>query len=67
MRSDEPTTTGELVKAVLFPGTLREWYAGMALPGIVANPSNGEWSEARIATYAFQLANAMITQREAQP
>ena len=53
--------------------SLRDWFAGMALQGIVADPATnrrircGGWSEDRIATYAFQLASAMLKQREAQP
>lgn len=47
--------------------SLRDWFAGMALSGIVASPLNVECSEDTMATFAFQLADTMIAQREAQP
>lgn len=44
--------------------TLRDWFAGMALQGIVSDsPTTGEWGEERMASYAFQLADAMLNQR----
>ena len=59
---------GDIPSHLGTPGmTLRDWFAGMALQGIVADSaSSGEWSEDRIATYAYQLANAMLKQQEAQ-
>ena len=50
--------TGQPINGFFNPGmTLRDWFAGMALAGLLANPSLGDDSA---PTYAFFLADAMI-------
>jgi len=52
---------GTLLKTELYEGmTLREWYAGMALQGVFLSNRYGEPEDA--AEYAFQIADAMISQ-----
>lgn len=48
--------------------TLRDLFAGMALQGILARSSEWEtqWGDSR-AKQAFEIADAMLKQREAQP
>jgi hypothetical protein len=49
-----------------YPGmTLRDWFAGQALAGLLASKGYHERSVA--ATDAFNLADAMLTAREATP
>jgi hypothetical protein len=65
----------EVVKKVRHEGmTLRQWYAGMALTGIMSNPeevkdccnsindgsADGIWSD-EVARVAFKLADAMLS------
>jgi hypothetical protein len=51
--------------------SLRDWFAGMALQGMLAyyNPNRGDFhtnaSKDDIAGYAFYIANAMLEAREA--
>lgn len=40
--------------------TLRQWYAGMALQGLMRHPDSVGESEAVIARWAFLAADAMI-------
>ena len=53
---------------VSYPGmTLRQWYAGMALQGILCNgadPSNEPTPEdtALVSTWAYKFADAMLQQ-----
>lgn len=43
------------------PGmTLRQWYAGLAMQGIFAYGPGEYWTNERIATEAFAMADAMI-------
>lgn len=45
-----------------WPGmTLRQWYAGMAMQGLVVS---ADWSTTTIAEEAFRLADAMLAQEE---
>lgn len=51
--------------------TLREWYAGMALIGILAGRSSGPWEmtekiPVRIAEISFKLADEMMKSAEAR-
>ena len=59
MPNDEPTITAESVKAVPFPGTLRDWFAGMALQVVDA----AQGPEA-MACEAYLIADAMLRERE---
>ena len=50
--------------------TLRDWYAGLALAGILSNPKAitdmGGFNVANIGA-AFELADAMLVQRDKLP
>jgi hypothetical protein len=46
--------------------TLRDWFAGQALAGLLADPDrNG--SDSQYAKVAYSLADAMLATREVQP
>lgn len=45
--------------------TLRDWFAGQAIVGILSSPEAP--SDATIAGYAYNLADAMIAAREVKP
>lgn len=54
-----------LVKIEQVPGmSLRDWFAGLVLQGICASGPGSEWGNARLAREAYQLADAMIKERE---
>lgn len=44
--------------------SLREWYAGMALMGILANPNRIGGSAEEVANSADYYADAMLAQRD---
>jgi hypothetical protein len=45
--------------------TLRDWFAGQALTGLMANPhANIEWMEKHAVTSAYNAADAMLAERE---
>lgn len=51
--------------------SLRDWYAGMALQGILANANNSiqkidHESLGLLAAVTYQLADAMLAQREGE-
>jgi hypothetical protein len=53
------------------PGmTLRDWFAGRALTGLIAEHANpqscgsGGWTAERHAGWAYELADAMLRERE---
>ncbi len=56
-----------MVNANVFPGngcngiTLREWYAGQAMIGILSEPGLG-YDMANVAKMAFQYADAMLAE-----
>jgi len=41
--------------------TLRDWFAGLALQALLANPGDGEFD---IATVAYEHADAMLEARD---
>lgn len=43
--------------------SLRDWFAGMAIAGILICSENDE----KLAAWAYNLANAMIAEREKEP
>lgn len=44
--------------------TLRDWYAGQALAGILAGwHDDAKWNEHRIAVVAYEFADAMVAER----
>lgn len=43
--------------------TLRDWFAGQALPGIIAQPNLDGWEPHIIAGWAYEIADAMIAAR----
>jgi hypothetical protein len=51
------------------PGmSLRDWFAGMALSGMLADSEVTESIEASgLASWAYTLANAMLAERQKQP
>ena len=50
------------------PTTLRDWFAGQALMGILAGPlSQFDLSPEAIAKDSYAYADAMLAQREKQP
>lgn len=46
--------------------TLRDWFAGMAMQGELANPKGGG-NIANIASFAYSMASAMLKAREDKP
>lgn len=46
--------------------TLRDWFAGKALAGMLADP-NSTTSKEMYAIASYALADAMLKAREAQP
>lgn len=44
--------------------TLRDWFAGMAMQGICANPENDGMNTGDAVLRAYQAADAMIDQRD---
>lgn len=44
--------------------SLRDWFAGMAAQGMLANPDFNGASDAAVAGFAYRLADAMIEGRE---
>ena len=46
--------------------TLRDHFAGLAMQGICASGPTADWSNNRLATEAYELADAMLAAREAK-
>ena len=46
--------------------TLRDWFAGQALAGLIADPSRDGSADDR-ARYAYAYADAMLKAREVKP
>ena len=58
-----PEPTGTEVRQ--FPGmTLRDWFAGQALVGLVISDPSGMKGDEKLAQWAFMLADALIAERE---
>ena len=45
-------------------GKIRDYFAGLALQGIVSNSDNSMLSHKNFAETAYQLADAMLKERE---
>lgn len=43
--------------------TLRDYFAAAALQGMTAHPITGEQSTCKVAAWSYQLADAMIAER----
>lgn len=43
--------------------TLRDWFAGQALPGIIAQPNLEGHNPAVVAKWAYEYADAMLAAR----
>ncbi len=64
----KPNGTGGGVLHAETPGmTLRDWFAGQALAGLVFHNNYGARSDDEIANGAYAYADAMIAAREAKP
>lgn len=46
---------------------IRDWFAGMALQGILASDIKNEFPQDKIAEWAFNQADAMLAAREPLP
>lgn len=60
-------TTGQPVNGFYDTGmTLRDYFAAKAMAGVVASPDyvEEEWFQEYIARQAYQMADAMLSQRE---
>ena len=46
--------------------TLRDWFAGMALQGMLACPYDAPWKEdgQKVSQKSYEIADAMLQQRE---
>jgi hypothetical protein len=56
-------TTGQPINGCYHSGmSLRDWFAGQALQGILASPDT-VGSQPSIAGYAYQFADAMLAER----
>jgi hypothetical protein len=67
--SPAPAPMAEPISIATFPGTLRDWFAGMALTGLAAaHDADGVWSGncPVAAAEAYKLADAMMKAREAR-
>jgi hypothetical protein len=47
--------------------TLRQYYAGQVLIGIMANPNSTAVTSDTIAAWCFKMADAMLKAREVKP
>jgi len=47
--------------------TLRDWFAGQSLAGLLHHPVYKDTSDDTMAKYAYQQADAMIKAREVRP
>ena len=48
----------------VFSMSLRDWFAGQALVGCLMNPETGGGLPEKIAKWTYDLADAMIAERE---
>jgi hypothetical protein len=67
----EPTPEPMLTKPISLPlaesMSLRDWFAGQALAGLLAQPAEPEFGTRYFAECAYILADAMIAAREVKP
>jgi len=58
--------TGQPINGYFAPGmTLRDWFAGQALAGMLANPHT--WTEEDLEGAAYRYADAMLRARGVKP
>ena len=58
-----PCKVSNLDGTRLYPGmTLRQWYAGMAMQGILSSDIPNEIREAQVVGWAWSMADAMLAQ-----
>jgi hypothetical protein len=64
--TDKPTNPFAFPVPIAFQDggmSLRDWFAGLALAGVLANPTKkGRWTD--YAEVSYVLADAMLAQRE---
>lgn len=67
LRWSVTTATGTMLEDHEPGMTLRDYFAGQALAGIMSNPATAdeEWSADKIATTAYAVARAMLKAQEA--
>lgn len=66
--SGEPIITKEFPVAGPFPGSLRDWFAGLALQGLLASPIALPSRGMEVfAKDAYSVADKMLAEREKQP
>jgi len=63
MKNEESITTAESEKVTQYPVELRDWFAGLAMQGLLTHDDEGLISEA--AQDAYRYADAMLKAREA--
>ena len=64
MPSEELTTMPEKNQAIPFPGSLRDYFAGQAVIGIIIANPDADCGLKGYAKDAFTLADAMLAERE---
>jgi len=50
--------------------SLRDYFAGQALAGLVSQPeagSCGDWTDNQVAEWSYKFADAMLAEREKNP
>lgn len=68
MKQDGSTITNVKTQGILFPGNLRDYFAGQALAGLAsATEENGGWAYGGpgiVAGESYRIADAMMKARE---
>lgn len=62
----QPTTGQQVVRDQQFGLTKRQWYAGMAMQGLIASTTNSDdWpASTLVAQKSFEMADAMLAFEE---
>jgi len=62
MKNEESITTAESEKVTQYPVELRDWFAGLAMQGMLAD--DPDITTVRLAHEAYHIADAMLKARE---